>query len=224
MDNFNLHMKLFSYSLLFLLGSCTAQSYFKSPNDVCKKKAVLYLRNKPEVAGSLTIPFEENFNRPPANVQTLKFIPEGGTQEDNIEVKEVIGYSIGKDYYALKNLFLFTDNRYHLLFAKRMTSEDSKMQLYELYESGKGNVTGETQYSYFISLSTFNQNETLNTHSIRLIPDFDQKMSELVSDCPSLAQKIRNKENGYFIPFFTFKTFKHKEVMSKIVNEYNNCH
>jgi hypothetical protein len=216
-------MKPFFCSLVILLSGCTAQSYFKSPNDVRKQKVVLYLRNKPGLAGSLTVPFEENFNKPAIQPLPLKFTPEGDTREDNIDLKDVIGYSLGKDYYALKNLFLFTDNAEHLLFAKRMTGEDSRIQLYELYESGKGNATAEPQYSYFISLPTFSQNETLNTHSINLIPDFDQKMSELVSDCPSLAQKIKNKQTGYFIPLSSFKTFKHKEVMTKIINEYNNC-
>jgi hypothetical protein len=217
-------MKLLSCALLLLLCSCASQSYFKSANEVSKKKAVLYLRNKPAMEGTLTIHYEYNFNGlGPVNVQRLNFIADGKTEEQNIEYTEVIGYSINKDYYALKNLYLFSTNRYHLLFAKRLTGEDSRIQLYELFESGLGNQTGETQYSYFISLSTYSQYETLNTKSDKLIPNFDLNMSSLVSDCPSLAEKIREKENGYFIPFFSFNTFKHREVMTKIIGEYNNC-
>ncbi|HMH23137.1 MAG TPA: hypothetical protein VK563_15240 [Puia sp.] len=216
-------MKLFPCCLVICLCSCASQPYFKSPNDVYKKKVVLYLRDQPAVAGLLTVPFEDNFNREPAAAQGLKFIPEGKSEEKIINIKAVIGYSINKNYYALKELFLFTNNKDHLLFAKRLTREDSKIQLYELYESGNGNVTGETQYSYYISLPASGQYETINTKSNKLIPNFDQKMSELVADCPSLVQKIKEKQNGYFVPLLSFNTFKHKEVMTKIIDEYNNC-
>lgn len=216
-------MKLLSFCFLFFLAACSPQSYFKSPNNVSKKKVTLYLRNEQPVTGILTIPFEENFNRPPTNVQTLKFIPEGKAGEENIDIHDITGYSLDKNYYALKNLYLLSTNSNHWLFVKRLTGEDSRIQLYELYETGRGNHTGESVYTYFISLPTYGPYETLNTHSVKLIPDFNQKMSELVSDCPSLAEKIRDRQNGYFIPLVSFNTFKHKEVMMKIVNEYNSC-
>jgi hypothetical protein len=63
----------------------------------------------------------------------------------------------------------------------------------------------------------------MNTRSIGLLPMFDQKMSQIVVDCPALAAKIRSKENGYFIPMGSFKTNKHPEVLLKIINEYNSC-
>ena len=95
--------------------------------------------------------------------------------------------------------------------------------MYELYESGIGNATGEIRYSYFISLPSFSEYKTINTRSNQLIPFFDEKMGVIVSDCPLLARKIRNRERGYFIPEMSFNTFKHREVMTKIIDEYNLC-
>ncbi len=216
-------MKLLLSLLLVLLTGCATQSYFKSPNDVFKEKVVLYLLNKPPVSGTLTITFENDFNRDLANVQAPKFMPEGKNEEEKIDIKEIVGYTFDKNYYALKQFYLFTNNSYHFLFGKRLTGEASKIQLYELYETGKGNATGQTEYSYFITMPGFGRYETLNTHSEKLTPNFDLKMSELVADCPTVAQKIRNKQKDYFIPVVSFNTFKHKEVMMKIIEDYNNC-
>src|SRR5450631_3576945 len=99
-------MKLFSFTLLLFLCSCAPQPYFKSPNDVSKKRVVLHLRGRPDVAGILTVPFEVDFNRFPVTEEALKFIPEGKNEEESIAVREILGYTMNKDYYALKNLFL----------------------------------------------------------------------------------------------------------------------
>src|SRR5882724_1105243 len=197
-------MKLSSYCLiliLFLFSCVPSQSYFKTPNNVHNIKVVLHLLNKPDMAGIITVPWENNFDKDQHYTDAVKFLPEGENVEVNLNIKDVLGYTLGKDYYALKKIDLFINDQYHLLFVKRLTSENSRIQLYELYETGLGNDMSEIRYSYFISLPKFGQFETLNTSSKRLIPDFDLKMSALVSDCPALAEKIRNRENGYFVPF-----------------------
>jgi hypothetical protein len=82
---------------------------------------------------------------------------------------------------------------------------------------------GEVRYSYYLSWPSFGQKETMNTRSSALLPQFEEKMSKIVDDCPALAEKIRLKEKGYFIPMTSFKLKKHPEVLLKIINEYNNC-
>jgi len=216
-------MKSFYCCLLFLLSACTPTSFFKTPNDISKMNVTLYLLDQTQVKGILTIPFELNFNGNPPVPKTLKFIPEGKSVEEDIELKDIIGYSIDQNYYALKHVFLLSTNSTHLLFVKRLTSGDSRISLYELYESGKGNSTNESRYSWFISLPTSSQFETINIQTSKLVPDFDQKMNLFVSDCPSLAQKISTKEKGYFMPLFSFDKYKHRDVMLKIITEYNNC-
>ena len=194
-----------------------------SPNDLHNEKAQLYLIDQSKLTGEINISLENYSSLQMEKKPYIGFIPEGEKKEKHISLNDIIGYSIGSDYYALKRLDLYLDNKYYLLFVKRLTNEKSKLQLYELYESGKGNSNGEMKYSYYLSLPSYGVQQAMNTKSIGLLPMFDQKMSQFVADCPALATKIRSKQNGYFIPMGSFKTNKHPEVLLKIINEYNNC-
>ena len=208
---------------LILLSGCKPAVYFVSPNDLHNEKAQLYLIDHSKVTGEINISLESYSSLQMENKPFIGFIPEGEKIEKHIRLNDIIGYSIGSDYFALKKLDLYLNNTYYLLFVKRLTSENSKIQLYELFESGRGNATGEMKYSYYLSLPSFGQQQTMNTRSISLLPMFDQRMSQIVADCPALAAKIKSKENGYFIPMGSFKTNKHHVVLLKIINEYNNC-
>jgi hypothetical protein len=48
-------------------------------------------------------------------------------------------------------------------------------------------------------------------------------MSGMVSDCPSLAQKIAAKESGYFYAQVSLFKEKRAEVLMNIIREYNRC-
>jgi hypothetical protein len=74
-----------------------------------------------------------------------------------------------------------------------------------------------------LSLPSYDPLQTMNTRGIGLLPSFDQKMSAIVADCPTLAEKIRLKGKGYFLAQVTFAIKKHPEVLLKIITEYNNC-
>lgn len=65
--------------------------------------------------------------------------------------------------------------------------------------------------------------ETWNLGSKNLVPNFDIKMSTIVADCPSLSNKIKTKVKGYFLPQFTLTTQSRIKVLTKIIDEYNNC-
>ncbi|MBS1597349.1 MAG: hypothetical protein JST75_03930 [Bacteroidetes bacterium] len=186
-------------------------------------KGVLFFRNDEKIAGEINISFEEDFNTDFDTKPIVKFIRDGKKEVENISLNDIAGYAIGSDFFALKKIDVYSNNIHRLLFVKRLTNPNSKIQLYELYESGRGNATGETNYSYHLSLPTSGFMETINSRSNSLMPFFDQKMSEIVSDCPSLSKKIRTREKGYFIPLVTLDIKKHPEVLLKIINEYNNC-
>jgi len=213
-------------SLLFcliLLSGCKPASYFATPNDLHKQKAILYMKDTQKLSGELNISFENYYS---ANINynpVVVFTPEGKNEAENIKLNDIAGYSVGADFYALKKIDLYMNNTFRLLFVKRLTGENSKIQLYELYESGRGNYSGESQYSYYLSLPSYDPLQTMNTRGIGLLPSFDQKMSEIVSDCPALAEKIKLKEKGYFLAQVTFAIKKHPEVLLRIINEYNNC-
>ena len=115
------------------------------------------------------------------------------------------------------------NNIIRLLFVRRLTPEKSKIQLYELYESGNGNPTGETRYTYYLSLPGYSPLTTINAQSSDVVPYFDEKVSKMVADCPALANKIRNREKGYFLPAVTFDAKRPGEVLLKIIKEYDQC-
>jgi hypothetical protein len=215
-------MKPIFICLIFSIG-CKAPSAFLTPNEVHKEKVVLLFTDQSKVSGEINL-FHENYNSVHVEYdEFIQFTPEGKDSSENISLYNISGYWFGPDYYALKKLDIQMTNVYRLLFVKRLTGENSKIQLYELYESGKGNGTGETQFSYFLSLPSYGPFEAVNTRSNMLIPDFDHKMSLIVSDCPTLAQKILARDNGYFIPVVSFNIKKHPDVLLRIINEYNNC-
>lgn len=209
--------------ILLLTAGCKEPVYFINSNELSKEKVILYMRDHSRIPGTLTILLEDFYNLDVDSKTSIRFIPEGDSAEENINLNAIEGYSIGPDFYALKKLDLFMNNTHYLLFVKRLTAESSKIQLYELYESGRGNNTGEIKYSYYLSLPSYGTLETMNTRSSGLVPSFDEKMSEIVHDCPALSQKIQAKEKGYFLPLTSFNIKKHPEVLLKIINEYNNC-
>lgn len=208
---------------LILLSGCQPSKYFITPNIVHREKAILFLRDQSKISGEISIYLEDYSNGNVVNQPLIEFIPEGKTEIEHINLTDIAGYSTGTDFFALKKIDLNVNNVYHLLFVKRLTGENSKIQLYELHESGRGNPTGEDRYTYYLSFPSYDPLQTMNTRSIDLIPFFDQKMSKLVEDCPALAEKIRVREKGYFLPFVTFAGKRHREVLSKIISEYNSC-
>ena len=208
---------------LLLLSGCKSTSYFISSNQVSKEKVILVLRNQVKISGEININFEAGFNTMGEQKPFIQFIPEGKSVVEDINLNDIVGYSMGADFFALKKIDVSLNETYRLLFVKRLTAEKSKIQLYELYESGIGNYSGETHYSYYLSFPSYDLLQTMNTKSASLIPYFERKMSILVSDCPVLAEKIMSKETGYFLPLVSFNAKKVPEVLLKIIDEYNQC-
>jgi hypothetical protein len=57
----------------------------------------------------------------------------------------------------------------------------------------------------------------------KFVPNFDEKMSKIVEDCPQLSQKIANKEKGYFYSQFGGSDEKRVDLLWNIIDEYNQC-
>jgi hypothetical protein len=215
-------MKLLFICFIFFIG-CKSPSVFLTPNEVYKEKVILQYRDQSKVPGVVNISHENYNSVHVAYNEFIQFTPEGKNSSENINLYNIEGYWFDSVYYALKIVDIQMTNERRLLFVKRLTSEHSKIQLYELHESGSGNNTGESRYSYYISLSSYGLYEALNTRSNTLMPYFEHKMSLIVADCPALAQKILAKVNGYFIPMASFNIKTHPDVLLRIINEYNNC-
>jgi hypothetical protein len=209
---------------LILLSACKTTGYFVSPNEVHKEKVVLYLKNEEKISGEINIDLETPTAQHVTFKPLIEILPEGKTVWQTISMTEVSAYTMGSDFYAAKNLDVDINGTHFLMFVKRLTAENSKIQLYELYESGRGTATGESKYSYFLSFPGYAPYQAMNVRSSELIPGFDSKMGNLVDDCPVLAKKIRSKQPDYFLNMATFNRKKTPEVLLRIIDEYNNCH
>jgi hypothetical protein len=216
-------LKLTPLTLLFIAGCKPTGTYVRSANDVRQTKATLYFLDKDSIPGTLTVDLENNFHTNAVYRPIVQLIPEGKTEKQEYNLNTLSGYRIGADYYELKLVDKDLNNVHRELFIRRLTPPGSKIHLYHLHSTGLGNQIGDAQDTYYLSLPGFGPLETINSHSARLLPFFELKMSAIVADCPSLANKIRAKEPAYYIPFTSFKASKHPDVLLKIISEYNQC-
>jgi len=204
---------------VFICTGCVS-TYFKTPNDLYKEPATVYLNDGTVKGGELTIQLETEFTS--ANSVTL--VDKERKHTETIPVKTINSYKIKDNYYFLKELDINGTN--HLLFVKRLTHENSLINLYELQQRYKSNETGEDRKLYFVSFPTSGKYEALSIYNRQLAHEFEYKMSEIVKDCSPLADKIRTKTKGYYIPSaptLVFPDSKRIEVYKRIIEEYNNC-
>jgi hypothetical protein len=198
-------------------GSCKPIAYFNSPNDVFEKDAVIYMLNGTQQKGQITITLETGHE-----TDNFIWLKNGGI-EKKVLTDSIASYSIDEDYYFPKKIDLEFNGVERLLFVKRLTAQNSRIQLYELFKAGNHTSDGTDLLVYYVSLQTHSRLEAWNTSGKNLEPNFDEKMSKIVEDCPALANKIKQKAKGYFLPQITLSNSKKEEVFKRIIEEYNNC-
>jgi hypothetical protein len=197
-------------------------TYFKTPNDLYRQNATVYLNDGTEKEGQLSVQLETEFT----SGSSVTLFDKEKKQTENIPVKAIDHYRIKDNDYVLKEVDPDLNGMYHFLFVKRLTDKNSRIQLYELQQRYKTTETGEERKLYFISLPVSGKYEALNIYSKQLSQEFEYKMSEIVKDCSSLADKIKVKSKGYYIPSapsLVFPESKRIEVYKRIIGEYNNC-
>src|SRR5215212_6023014 len=205
---------VFSILLAFSAVSCHPV-YFNTPND---------LKNGKSVDGKIIIN-KSSFLSSPVKVYT-----EGDKKPMQFPLMDVKGYEIRNDYYALKEIRGGISIGHRYSFMKRLTAENSRIQLYENTEkvttnSGYNNNISTTSYEteYFMQLPGEEGDAVWSLSSNKFVPNFDEKMSKMVSDCPALSKKIANKEEGYFYRQVTMFKEKRADVLLNIIEEYNRC-
>ena len=209
--------------ILICLSGCKTSGYFTNPNDVHQEKATVYLKNQEKLTGDVNIKVEVDSRIAGDFKPSIEIRPEGKTSWQKLNITEISAYSLGSDYFPVKNVDVDMNGAMYMLFVKRLTDEHSRIQLYQLDESGKANYTGEAETRYYLSFPGYAPLQTVNAKSSQLVPNFDLKMSALVDDCPTLAKKIRKREKGYFLALATFNAKTTPDVLMRIINEYNSC-
>ncbi|HET6994688.1 MAG TPA: hypothetical protein VFI06_06885 [Chitinophagaceae bacterium] len=219
------------FILLFLsiiIESCKPYSYFKSPNDLLNKECQIFLTDGTKIDGKLTVQFEtEHYVG-----KYLKVLTDEKT-ERNILITDIKSYKYNNEVYVPKEINLeayeipyrdkvYMPNVNNILFLKRLTNDSAKLQLFELFKSRTNSSEWGDQYDYYISFNNENRFASWSIRGSRFFPNFEEKMSKIVSDCPSLVEKIRQQINGYTARQISVDA-KKNEVIKKIVEEYNNC-
>src|SRR5215813_5155534 len=162
-----------------ILPGCVS-SYFKTPNDLYKTPATIYLDDGTQKTGDLTVQFETGFDYD----YSVNLYHKETRRAEKIRFQNIKYYTINKDYYYPKQVDVRLDGKYYLLFLKRLTPENSKIELFELNVSYKTAATGQSDKLYFIAPPNSSKYEVWSVYGKKFTPDFEYKMSSLVGDCP----------------------------------------
>lgn len=123
-----------------------------------------------------------------------------------------------RHYYAIKVKIVGNPNT----FAQLLNPESSS--LIKVYRNEQQptivvdrNFTITT--SYYIGLP--NQDKAIETGDLKMMP-FNKKMAEVVKDCPALAKKIMDKEDGYKMGMMSVDLLR-IPVYLRIAKEFDAC-
>jgi hypothetical protein len=220
---------LLSIFLLAITGCKTP--YFNTPNNMRLINGTVHTNDGEEIPGQITLNLE---NYRPSRLE-ITVVPTDSKESRKVAVTNIKGISIRGDYYEPKLIDMggFGNND-EFRFVKRLTKEGSRIHLYELHEQRTRETTnryGRSTSSYTTPEHTYyittpghtRQQAAWDLEGRRLTPNFEDKMSEIVKDCPALAEKIKRKDKGYFYAQISLIDSKKIETMFTIIDEYNRC-
>lgn len=205
--------------------------YYNTANNMRLINGTVYTNDGREIPGQVTLNLE---NYRPSRLY-VSVLGKDAKEGEKINLTDIKGINIRSDYYEPKLIDMGGFGNYdEFRFVKRMTKEGSRIHLYELYEqrtrqiysrySAGGSSYTTPEYSYYITTPGHTRQEAAwNIEGRRLTPNFEDKMSEIVKDCPTLAEKIKRKDKGYFYAQVSFIDSKKIETMLGIIEEYNKC-
>ena len=210
--------KIFSGIVVIFLISCNS-SFYNNVNDMGGQPATLYLKNGNVFNGKLEIRSFDEFS----SVQKITF-SEGNTNRYQwFYPKDIEGIYFNGAKYSLE-LIQAMDmwNKRAYKFLKNITPNQGKMQIFEdgyTQKNSFGNIEKVTKL--YIKLP--NNEGVFDAQSDRFVPNFNEKVSRYLSDCPSVSSRILNKEKEFSYAFVNQGEVQRKQVWMNIVFEYNQC-
>lgn len=206
--------------------SCSSP-YFATANDMRSITSTVYLKDGSTLNGQVTNTLARSYSKNPYIDIDVR-----DGKKQRVYLDKIKGVNIRNNYYEPKLVDQGFGSSDQVLLLKRLTKEDSRIQLYELYEQTTRNNNnprygGSSQlqddYSYYLSLPGKDPYQAWNVEGKHLTPNFEDKMSEYVIDCPTLAEKIKRKDKGYFYAKISLISEKRLETLMNIITEYNDC-
>jgi hypothetical protein len=210
--------KIFLGIMVIFLISCNS-SFYNNVNDMGGQPATLYLKNGNVLNGKLEIRSFDEFS----SVQKITF-SEGNTNRYQwFYPKDIEGIYFNGANYSLE-LIQAMDmwNKRAYKFLKNITPNQGKMQIFEdeyTQKNSFGNIEKVTKM--YIKLP--NNEGVFDAQSDRFVPNFNEKVSRYLSDCPSVSSRILNKEKEFSYAFVNQGEVQRKQVWMNIVFEYNQC-
>ena len=210
--------KIFLGIMVIFLISCNS-SFYNNVNDMGGQPATLYLKNGNVLNGKLEIRSFDEFS----SVQKITF-SEGNTNRYQwFYPKDIEGIYFNGAKYSLE-LIQAMDmwNKRAYKFLKNITPNQGKMQIFEdeyTQKNSFGNIEKVTKL--YIKLP--NNEGVFDAQSDRFVPNFNEKVSRYLSDCPSVSSRILNKEKEFSYAFVNQGEVQRKQVWMNIVFEYNQC-
>ena len=210
--------KIFLGIVVIFLISCNS-SFYNNVNDMGGQPATLYLKNGNILNGKLEIRSFDEFS----SVQKITF-SEGNTNRYQwFYPKDIEGIYFNGANYSLE-LIQAMDmwNKRAYKFLKNITPNQGKMQIFEdeyTQKNSFGNIEKVTKL--YIKLP--NNEGVFDAQSDRFVPNFNEKVSRYLSDCPSVSSRILNKEKEFSYAFVNQGEVQRKQVWMNIVFEYNQC-
>lgn len=205
-----------------LLPACNTPHY-ATVNNMSGQPATLYLQNNTVLQGKVSIRSFDNYS----TVNSVRFAAGSTNEYKEFFVTDIKSLYINGGTYCVKKL---TGSNFWsgqaLRFVLQLTQPGGKMDLYQHETIIKNTTTGkdEKQTAFYVQLPGATNNQVYNIESAMFTPNFDDKMSSYVNDCPELADKIKRKEKDYFYAFVVNNAeLKHKTVLLQIINDYNHC-
>jgi len=223
-----LHILLFC---IFLVFTACKSPFYNTANNMRLINGTVYTNDGREIPGQVTLNLE-NYR---SSKLYVTVVGKNDKQGERINLTDIKGINIRNDYYEPKLIDMGGfGNSDEFRFVKRLTKEGSRLHMYELYEqrtrqtssrySGAGSSYTTPEYTYYITTPAHTRQQAAwNIEGRKLTPNFEDKMSQLVKDCPALADKIKKKEKGYFYAQVSLIDSKKIETMMGIIDEYNKC-
>ena len=208
------------------LSSCKTSAYFNSPNDLNYISGTLHLTNGEKIQGKLSVNESSG--------GTVRIYLDGEKKPQRYKFPEIEGYEVRNEFYELKEIMdgATFSRAYRFHFMKRLTPGNSKIHLYEYldrqtsytsYGYRRNSSVTSLEKNYYIQLPSEKTDGVWDIGLSKFTPNFDEKMSKVVNDCPNLSQKIANKEKGYFYSQMGAGDEKRVDMLWNIINEYNQC-
>lgn len=209
-------------AVILLFASCKSASFFETPNSLRNIDGKLFLTNGRTVEGKLVV------NSRNVLGSEVKVYVHGEKKPQKYNLLDVDAYEIRGEYYELKEVKGGLSLGRNMSFMKRLTPADSRIHLFESTEkntSTSRNGATNTYYEvqYYMQFPAETGDGVWAVNSSKFVPNFDEKMSKLVQDCPALAAKIAAKDPGYFYAQVSLFREKRADVLWNIITEYNKC-